>query len=129
MTKHTYRQRVLDAMPGTRRAIEDATGLAKNTVWRWVEDIHAKNECHIKAWERPERGPYMPVYAKGPGEDAQCTIEPLTEAEKSQRYRKKARKDGSWQHRLVRERAKYWADRAKEKGDPLINALFGRTQS
>lgn len=126
MNRQSYRQRVKDALPGTRRDIEVKTGLSKNCVWRWIEDLHAVGECHITRWERPEKGPYMPRYAPGPGKDKLCDLVHMTVTEKAKRYRKRARADGSWQDRLAQQRSKYWADKAAERGDPLLNLFYGR---
>lgn len=119
-----YRNRVLCALPATRPEIEAKTGVSKNSVWRWVQELHAAGECHIGAWRRPARGKYMPVYVAGPGKDKPCPFKPLTEAQKSKRHRRKARADGRWDERLAKMRARYWADRAQP--DPLVAALFGR---
>jgi hypothetical protein len=67
----------------------------------------------------------MGTYTAGAGVDAPCKLKPLSEAQKSRRYRKKARKDETWDLRNARIRARAWADRALTHRDPMIEALFG----
>ena len=124
MTRRAYRAVVLAAMPGTEAEIKEKTGLGRTTIWRWINDIRAAGECHITSWQRTD-GAIAARYTAGPGTD-RSPIKPLTLAEKSRRYRAKARKSGAWSHNLAQMRAVYWADRAKTQRDPLVAALFGR---
>lgn len=112
--------------PGTVADLAKLTGLAYNTVWRWVKEMHAQGECHITpAWKRtPGGGAFVPTYAAGPGVDAPCRLKPYTQAQLSTRYRKKKRKDGSWQELLALNRARWAAKRASYKKDPLLAALY-----
>lgn len=123
--RHSYCDVVLEAMPGTRREIEEKTGLSKTTVFRWVKELHACGWCFISTWRRPDRGPWMPRYSAGPGKDAACKLKYLTEAEKSLRFRKKARANGSWEDRLAQVRMRYWQRKAATRRDPIVSALFG----
>lgn len=119
------RAEVMAALPGTAKSIETSTGRGKTTVWRWLKDIHDAGECHIVKWSRCELGgPFVAHYVAGPGVDAVCRLRPFTEAQKSARYRRKARADGSWLDRLARVRSRYWANRPKRR-DPMIEAFFG----
>lgn len=82
---------VLGAMPGTRDQIAAAAGVCKMTVSRQVKALHAAGKCHIVRWKRPAKGPIMPVFAAGPGEDVARRVQVLTQAEISAAYR--ARRD------------------------------------
>lgn len=125
--RRRYRQVVFDALPDTTAGIHEKTGLGKTTIHRWIKSLHEAGEVHISSWRRVEGGgPFMAVYAPGAGEDAQCRLKPLTEAQKSRRYRARARKSGEWEERLRVQRARYWSQRPAAR-DPLISALFGNS--
>lgn len=101
------------------------TGLGRTTIWRHLKDLHEAGECHISGWQRVDNGgPPMPIYKAGPGKDKPCTLKPYTEAQKSRRYRRKARKNGSWEDRLSKQRARHHADKPARR-DPIVEALFG----
>lgn len=78
-------------MSGTRDQIAAAAGVCRMTVSRQVKALHAAGKRHIVRWARPVKGPIMPVFAAGPGEDAERRIQTFTYSEKSRRYR--ARRD------------------------------------
>lgn len=119
--KHRYREVVRDALPATPREIHERTGLSRVTIWRWLTHLHAASDVHIASWVAGGTpGIWLPRYAPGGGQDVPKP-EPLTEAEKSRAYRKRARQSGEWEHRLMRQRATYWASRAR--ADPLLVAL------
>ena len=120
------RDMVAAALPGCREQLIAKTGLAKGTVWRWIKALHAAGEVHIVNWKRPAKGPFMPVYAAGPGTDAACKLKHFTAAQKAKRYRGKSINAGTWAERTRQQRGRYWAGKAAERGDPLVNALFGR---
>lgn len=120
------RDMVIAALPGSRMQVMAKTGLSKGTVCRWIKDLHAGGLVHIVNWKRPAKGPFMPIYAAGAGVDAVCKLKHFTTAEKATRYRGKARNNGTWAERTRQQRGRYWAGKAAERGDPLVNALFGR---
>lgn len=78
-------------MPGTRDQIAAGAGVCRMTVSRQVKALHAAGKCHIVRWSRPTKGPIMPVFAAGPGEDAERRVQVFTYSEKSRKYR--ARRD------------------------------------
>ncbi|MFZ3286573.1 MAG: hypothetical protein WA191_06955 [Telluria sp.] len=120
------RKAVLAALPGDFRRVMAETGIGRTTAWRWLNDLHQSGECHIQAWARVDSGgPFRPSYSPGPGEDAICMIKPYSQAQKSRRHMKRAKKSGEWEDRKARQRAIYWADRALANRDPLVAALFG----
>jgi len=82
---------VLGAMPGTRDQIAAAAGVCRMTVSRQVKALHAAGKCHITRWMRPSKGPIMPVFAAGNGEDVERRVQVFTESERCARYR--ARRD------------------------------------
>lgn len=124
--KHRYREVVRDALPGNWRDIHQRTGLGRTTIWRWLTHLHAAGDIHISGWQAGGTpGTWLPRYAVGAGQDAPKP-EPLTEAEKSRAYRQRARQSGEWEHRLMRQRATYWASRAR--ADPLLVALARPTR-
>jgi DNA invertase Pin-like site-specific DNA recombinase len=127
LAPHAMRFMVEDALPGSHAEIIKQTGLGRTTVWRWLKQMHQERCIHIARWHRtPGGGPFIPTYAKGPGKDAPCRLKPLTEAQKSARFRAAARKDGRWDDRNARVRARAAADRADFRRDPLLSALFAR---
>lgn len=119
--KHRYRDVVRDALPGTWRDIHQRTGLGRTTIWRWLTHLHAAGDIHIAGWlPGGTPGTWLARYAVGAGRDVPKPT-PLTEAQKSRAYRARARRDGDWQERLARQRARYWTRRAR--ADPLLVAL------
>lgn len=119
--KQSRRRLVADALPGNPADIAASTKLARTTVWRWLKAMHQDGECHVAKWMRnPQGGPFLPVYAAGPGVDAVCALKPLTEKQKSRRYRAAARRDGRWEDRNARVRARWRADHADYQRDPLM---------
>ncbi|MEJ7807051.1 MAG: hypothetical protein WKG03_14150 [Telluria sp.] len=114
------------ALPGTAAEIMAKSKLSRTTVWRWLKELVETGECHITPeWHRtPGGGPFVPTYAAGPGVNAACKLKPFTEAQKSARYRRAARKDGRWEDRNAKVRARWAADHARFTKDPLLAALF-----
>ena len=125
VTTQSRRAVVLAALPGNLNTITASTGLGRTTVWRWLKDIHQAGESHITSWSRTEGGgPFLPTYTAGPGADAKCKLKPLTQAQKTARHMAKAKRDGRWEFRAAAQRARWAADRANYKKDPLMAALF-----
>ncbi len=126
MTHNKHRAAVLAALPGNCNHVAEVTGFGRTTIWRWLTDLHTNGEAHVDSWSRSDSGgPFIPCYTPGSGVDAICKIKPMSEAQKARRHRKKAKRDGSWEDRLAKQRAKYWANKAKTRRDPLVAALFG----
>lgn len=123
------RELVKAGLPGTPTAVLRKTGLGRTTIWRHITALHEQGECFISGWQRCEYGgPATPIYSPGPGKDKPCTLKPLTEAQKSRRYRRKARKNGTWEDRLKQQRARHHATKPARR-DPIIEALFGRVKA
>lgn len=124
MSRDRYKWVVLQSLPGTMAEVRDKAGLGLPTIHRWMKVLRAEHKAHIGGWHRNEKGgPFSAVYHAGPGEDQPCTLEPIPQTEVCRRFRERARKDGRWEFRQARERAKYWANNPRQ--DPLVAALFG----
>ena len=119
---------VLDVLPATRKEIEIRTGLSKNTAFRIIEQLRDERCGWVRVcgWERPSKGQYMPRFSATKGPDVPCNLVHLTEKEKSQSYRNRARNTGAWADRNVRVNARNWANKAAARGDAMTNLLFGK---
>lgn len=115
------------AMPGQ---IAKRAKLGRTTVFNWLAEMsgHAdpsQREAHIIKWQFSKHGGnLMATYAIGPGEHAKCELVPFTEAEKSERFRKKRRKEQAWDEKK-RAAALQLIDQTAQHRDPMIEALFG----
>ena len=80
---------VASKMPGTLVELRRETGLARSTVARAVEVLHAANAgrdrtllaCRIVRWQESAAGansPYLAVFKLGRGKDAPCPVAPRT---------------------------------------------------
>lgn len=117
----------LEAGPGTQRDLAQRSGLSSGAVSRHLAALLAEypRRVRIDAWRRNEFGaPFEAVYAMGAGRSARKP-KPMTEAQKSRRYRQRHLATGAWQERNDRMRARRQADRLKPRRDAMIAALFG----
>lgn len=110
MAKKGYKDYVLSALPGTRQDLRAKTGLGAMTIHRWTTLMHAAGEIHIKGWHRPVKGEFTAIYAVGSRADAKCRLQYMDDAEKSERYRNKLKRDDRWTEVKVR-----YASRARVK--------------
>lgn len=117
---------IVAAMPGTQRQIIERTGLPQSSVSRLMGELREAGACHILRWRRAKLGPPMPVFIAGPGKDRPCRIEPMTSAERSARYMRKAERTGLIDLLRAKNAAAQRAKTMRKRGDPLVNALFGR---
>ncbi|WP_395406269.1 hypothetical protein ACHMW6_06250 [Pseudoduganella sp. UC29_106] len=119
-------RKIFDALPGTQVSIVEKTLLCPSTVSKLIRRMRARGECHIGRWKRAKMGGPVAVYKLGPGIDAVCNVEKLTNRQKYLRLVAKVTKAGKLdEHRATRAayaRARY----VREHGDQVINALFGR---
>lgn len=122
-----YRQRVKDALPGTYAEIMEKAHVSYGTAKRWLKELRAAGECHVGKWKRSlnTSGHYQPIWVAGVGQDARCTLKPLTLTEQSRRYRKKHKNDEKGDRMRQRDRTRHFTERALTVGDPLVRALFG----
>lgn len=122
---------ILAAMPGFYDEIAAKCGLSQHIVERHVRKMRlvadpAQRECHVARWARPETvGKYRPFVKAGPGRDARCTFKPMTPKQMQDRHREKRRGTEREDIKKARDRNRHWEAKAR-RGDPLINALFGR---
>ncbi len=121
------RQRFLDALPGTRKDIQERTGLSKTAVQNWATRLHKEGAIYISKWVKPTPNSIPTAYyRKGKGKDAPCRQQPLSNTERHRRYRQRMRQDGRWEFFLAKANARRWARRAEAgRRDPLMAALYG----
>lgn len=118
---------VLAALPGNMPELVIRSGVSKSAVFRAIQAAHEAGTVHISRWDYPVHGGRpTPYYVAGPGKDAVCRLKPQTAAVAAAKHRKRAKADGRWEHRNAAVRARYWANRAREKADPMVSALFGK---
>lgn len=120
---HNAKADILQSMPGTTAELATKSGWHLPTVQRWVRTMRKAGECRIADWRRPNgSGNFVPVYGKGPGEDAPCTLKPLTPSDDWQLAKQRYGMDTL----RAKERARHWALQARRgRRDPLMAALFG----
>lgn len=110
------RQLVLDSLPGTFGEVAAGAGICYDTTLAVVGALHKERAVHIEEWRKAggvnNSGKYVAVYALGDQEDAKMPS------------RLDRRKD-----RRANNRANYHRRKTERAGDPLVNALFGKTQS
>lgn len=114
---------ILAAMPGTRRDIQAKLGITKGALQNLLERLHKAGWCHVCGWERAiinDTVKFLRVMGAGPGQDAACDLEPMTQKERDERRYKKLVATGAIvkrvKARVDRERAK------REKRKKLLAA-------
>lgn len=120
------------ALPGTNREIALRTGFYQNTVWLALKKLRAAGLCHVGGWQRVHEGEFgvhwVRVYVAGPGKDAPCRFTKRTAEENTRRCTERAKESGYHETICARKRARYWEQKAAKRGDPLVNAFFGKKQ-
>ena len=132
MTNPQNRRRddVLGALPGTVVDISRRIGCHRNTVIRWLAVLMAEGpeRCvYIMNWERRIGSP-APVYAKGNQPNAPCQLVRLTQAQRTENWKRNAQAAGRWEL-ILRRRA--WMKRASKATylrDPLQAWLYRPTR-
>ena len=121
---------ILAALPATYEEVVLRAGLLLHTVKYRMRVMRAAGLCHIGKWARVigKGGRYMPVIHAGPGKDAPCAFKKLSDKQYSARYRKKHKHTETGEIRRAKGRARQWRIKAEKHGDPLHNALFGRSK-
>jgi hypothetical protein len=72
-----------------------------------------KRQVHIGKWlPHPVRGPSMPVWHAGPGEDAPDTLPRLTKKEISDRFEKRIKGTEKHDQRKAKHRSRHWEKKA-----------------
>jgi hypothetical protein len=124
------KQFVLGALPGTMPELIIKSGVSKSAVFRAIRDARAAGEVRISKWQYPTKGGRpMPTYVKGAGKDAKCRLKPQTTAVSSAKHRKRAMKDGRWELRNAAVRARYRADKARQRPQTWFSALMPSKQT
>jgi predicted ArsR family transcriptional regulator len=81
-------QRIIDALqsvgPMTAAELRGYLGVCRDTINKFVRRLRAERKVRIASYQRGRRQP-APVYGLGSGKDA--AWEPLSDAERSARYR------------------------------------------
>jgi hypothetical protein len=122
---HNAKEDILQSMPGTISQLVEKSGYHRATVERWMAKLRDGGESHIIKWLPPNgSGHFIPVHARGPGKDAECTLKAQTHSDRW----KRAKQLHGLPTLRAKERARYWSLRARrgETMDPLVAALFGR---
>ena len=57
--------------PATIIDLYKRTGIGRDTAYRLVPEMHCKGLLHVSSWRADPARPVMPVYAYGPGADAE----------------------------------------------------------
>lgn len=106
-TSATYRRIEKVLRQGTRTIadVSLAACTAQRHAARIVQHMHDKGYCHIARWITGNRGPMVPVYRWGPGQDA-VKPEPLSAAAKCRRYRLAMKEKFGTEYPLVYEAQK-----------------------
>ena len=121
---------VLAALPGTRKDVENATGLSKTCVQRWISQLHKDRVVRISKWVKPTlTSPPTAFYRIGSAPDAPCKLKPLTTREKVYRWRKRLKDRDPEAYELLMKKsvARIWVHAAKtSRRDPLMAALYGQ---
>jgi hypothetical protein len=90
--KEQRRLAILAALPSEQSDVAATTGLSVATVSRWIARMHKAGQIRIGSWRRhPSGGEPIPTYVSGPGEDATCSIKPMTNTERCRRARQRRR--------------------------------------
>lgn len=132
-----YRKLVEAAMPGSARDIQDKVPVHPRTISRVISAIRREGatsdpkvnaKCHIVRWKRSTNGgAFQPVYALSPGRDAPCLLKKLTMKQVRQRYLKRIKGTDKPHEIAERQRTRLQVMKTIKSGDPMINALFGRS--
>lgn len=88
----------LKAAPSNTKTLAEVAHVSEGYVTICLKRLRAS--IHVMAWERNTRGPAIPIYGWGPGEDAESPS-PLTPAERCKAYRKNLRLKHGENYRLV----------------------------
>jgi hypothetical protein len=102
------------ALPATKMQASASSGIHRATVMRLVSQMHEEGRVHIGRWQpHPVRGPNVPVYFDGPGEDVPDTLPRLTRKQISARYEKRIAGTEKQDKRRARQRTRHWEKKAK----------------
>lgn len=125
---HVYlvRKALLKAMPGTQMELLERIGSTRGSMPRLIAELHQAGRCYISSWKKGAAGAPAAVYSAGLGKDRKCNLVPLTVTQKNRRYKKRLEKRGLLDAYRARNAAQQRAVTLHKRGDPLINALFGK---
>lgn len=125
---HVYlvRKELLASMPGTQVELIARTGSTPGSMPRLIAELHEAGLCHISSWKKGGGRAPTAIYSAGVGKDRVCGLTPLTKSQVNQRYKKRLAKRGLLDEYRARQAEAQRAVTLRKRGDPLINALFGR---
>ena len=125
---HVYlaRREILAAMPATMVELIERTSASSCSMSRILRQLHGERRCHIGGWKKGGSGIPTPVYYAGDGTDHNCGLKRLTKAQANKRYKKNLIRRGLYADYLQRNAAQQRAATLRKRGDPLVNALFGK---
>lgn len=121
--------RILSLLPSTPAALLPLLYCSRQTMNTYLGKGMGKL-WHAQTWQRAAvSGRFQPVLVKGPGKNAVCKLIPLDNLSRKARHAEKRAAAGERERDLQKRRAIYAAQKMGKKGDPLVQALFGRTQT
>ncbi len=128
---HVYlvRKELLAAMPGTQVELIARTGSTQGSMPRLIAELHGATLYHISGWKKGGGRAPTAIYSAGAGKDRVCGLVPLTKSQVNQRYKKRLAKRGLLDEYRARQAETQRAVTLRKRGDPLINALFGKSRS
>lgn len=131
-----YRQLVFDALPGSVSDIMAKTTFSQRTVQKWIRSFRTAAEddplkARIIDWRRSDvSGPFIPIHGAGGGPDAVCELLAYdTNSQLTWQRRKERWTDEQRDYYRLKSRTNAQVRRAAKRGDPMVNALFGKTPS
>jgi DNA-binding IclR family transcriptional regulator len=74
----------------TARDLMEITGLDRETVYRWLRELHVQRLVHVERWDQCSRGRYIiAAYRLGKDKDARRTYADRTQRQRDWRARQK----------------------------------------
>lgn len=118
MGRPSLRQKVIDAMPGTRAELTKKAGVGSATVGKWLAILRAEKVVRVGSWRRSRKGAKRPVFVLGSAPDAK---EPKTYTWREIDARFKKRHPG----RKAEIKAAYYRRvKTRERGHGWLATLF-----
>ena len=110
-------------LPGSVAEIARELGKSGPGVYAAIQKLKARGECHIEKWARSPRGAISPIYAAGPGKDAECRLKAFTPKQLRDRSKRNRVADGRWSERQAKDRMRWWTKKAETRKSTWLSAL------